>query len=164
MQLVCFFYPKTSCDIKKVEVARSIKLTKDTIIPASWIVPRKRLEYFQDDLYPLTRSPEAIMSADEFFAGERKKESQFVSLKPDGMIELSKAPTEELTERQKQYQKRLLEEEKAQEAKPKGATGHTSATEVREHFSKIAQALPSKNRWDAVQDNSQVDVDTDEWA
>jgi len=158
-----FFFPKLSCDVRKAEIAKFLKLTKETVVPISWTVPRKRLEYFQDDIFFPTRSPEPVQSADDFFAGDGKMEMEYVSMKPSNMTELSKAPKEELTEREKRYQQRLIEEEKAKQEKPRGATGHQTATEVRQHFQQIAQTLPSKNRWDATQDNSQVDVDADEW-
>jgi len=157
-----FFYPKQSSDVRKVEIAKSLKLTKDSIIPVPWTVPRKRLEFFQDDLFPPTRVP-LLMSADEFFAGVTKEPTK-ISLKPADMTELSKAPQEELTDRQKKYQQRLIDEEqKAKAPKVRGATGHTNAQEVREHFTKVATTLPTRNRWDAPQDNSQVDVDEGEW-
>jgi len=85
-----------------------------------------------------------------------------VSLQPHGMTELSKAPAEELTDLQKKYQQRLIDEEKAKLAKPKGATGHTSSTEVQQHFKQVAQHMPTHNRWDAQADKAD-DVDGNEW-
>jgi hypothetical protein len=37
------FLPKTVCDVKKVEIARCIRLTKDTAVPVNFLVPRKRV-------------------------------------------------------------------------------------------------------------------------
>jgi len=69
-----YFFPKSVVDVKKVELGRALKMGKDdTIITVPFVVPRKRLEYFQDDLFMPTRSPEATMTADEFFAGEKKE-------------------------------------------------------------------------------------------
>jgi len=153
------FAHKTTCDIKKVELAHSFKLSRDKIIPISWTLPRKRLEFFQDDVFPATRSAVAAMTAAEWIAGG-DKEPEFISLQPAGMVELSKAPKEEMTERQKRYQEHLLAQQKA---KPKGILGHESASEVRDHFRGIAKALPGGNRWDAKVDDSKVDVDENEW-
>jgi len=157
-----YFFPKSVVDVKKVEVGRALKLGKDdTIITVPFVVPRKRLEYFQDDLFPPTRSPQATMTADEFFAGE-KQEIKYISLQPHGMTELSKAPPEELTDLQKKYQQRLIDEEKARQNKIKGATGHTSAQEVQQHFKQVAQHMPTRNRWDATPEKGN-DVDESEW-
>jgi len=157
-----YFFPKTLMDVKKAELGRALKMGKDdSIITVPFTVPRKRLEYFQDDLFMPTRSPQATMTADQFFAGENK-EIQYISLQPHGMTELSKAPAEELTDLQKKYQQRLIDEEKARQEKPKGATGHTSAVEVQQHFKQVAQHMPTKNRWDATQDKAD-DVDASEW-
>lgn len=157
-----YFFPKYLMDVKKAEVGRALKLGKDdSLITVPFTVPRKRLNYFQDDLFMPTRAPQATMTADEFFAGE-KKEIIYMSLQPDGMTELSKAPPEELTENQKKYQQRLIDEEKARQEKVKGATGHTNATEVQQHFKQVAQQMPTRNRWDATQDKGD-DVDASEW-
>jgi len=158
-----YYFPKTMMDVKKVELGRALKMGKDdSIITVPFTVPRKRQEYFQDDLFMPTRSPQATMTAEEFFAGE-KKEILYVSLLPHGMTELSKAPAEELTEMQKKYQQRLIDEEKAKQAKIKGATGHTNAVEVQQHFKEVAQHMPTHNRWDAAQEKGNKDVDESEW-
>jgi coronin-7 len=154
------FVHKTSVDVKKVEVARSLKLSKDKIIPISWTLPRKRLEFFQDDIFPPTRSVAPVMSLSEWMSGENK-EPELVSLQPSGMIELSKAPKQELTDRQIKYQKNLMAKEAP---KPKGILGHTSTEEVRDHFRNISKELPTGNRWDAKADPNSKDVDDAEWA
>jgi len=142
---------------------KALKLTKDSVVPISFTVPRKRLEYFQDDIFVHTRTPEPWATAEQFFKGEAK-EARYVSMQPAGMLELSKAPKEAMTEAQRKYQNFLEMKAKEKEAKPVGATGHSSSTEVQAHFAKVATTLPSKNRWDAQVDNSQNDVDDAEWS
>ena len=88
--------PKLSVDVHKVEITRALKLTKDAILPISYTVPRKRTEFFQDDLFPDTRQAGPELSAAEFVAGkydqERGKEWTLVSMRPQGMEKLSEAP------------------------------------------------------------------------
>jgi hypothetical protein len=92
-------------------------------------VNKQQMEFFQDDIYVPTRSPEPWFTADEWFAGAAK-EPVYVTMQPAGMLELSKAPKEELTEAQKKYQDRLEQQKREKETQLKGATGHTSAKEV----------------------------------
>ncbi len=156
------FFPKTVCDVKKVEIARCLKLTKDSVVPVSFTVPRKRMEFFQDDIFVATRAPEAWYTSDEWFSAAQKEQT-FVTMQPAGMIELSKAPKEELTEAQKKYQNNLEAMAKAKEQQIKGATGHTNSQQVQKYFSAVATTMPTKNRWDAAVDNSRTDVDDSEW-
>lgn len=83
--------PKTLCDVRNVEVGRFLKLTGPTVEGFSVRVPRQRLEYFQDDVYPPTRSGESVLSAGEWFSGKNAV-PKLVSLRPDDMQSLSDAP------------------------------------------------------------------------
>ena len=40
----CFVH-KTQLDVKSVEIARSLKLSKDKLIPITWTIPRKRVRF-----------------------------------------------------------------------------------------------------------------------
>jgi len=151
------FLPKASVDVKQVEILKCLKLTKEQVLPISWSVPRKRMEYFQDDLYASTLFL-PVASANEFF-GDVEIVPNFYSLQPEGMELLSKAPSEELTERQLRYREQLAKKDKP---KVTGATGHSSAAEVQDHFKEVANTMPKRNRWDADQEESQ-DVDEEEW-
>ncbi len=45
------FFHDTSVDPAKVEIARTLRAAKNSIVPISWTLPRRRKEFFQDDLY-----------------------------------------------------------------------------------------------------------------
>lgn len=154
--------PKRAADVRKVELQRALKLTKDAILPITYSVPRKRLEFFQDDLFPPSRVDRPEYSAAQFFSGEfpKGKEPTLESLQPKDMTKLSEAPEEELTERQQRYNAHLA---KQAAPKPVGALGHTSEEEVRQHFLALQNCVGGANRWDAKIDNSKVDVDESEW-
>ncbi|XP_022787917.1 coronin-7-like [Stylophora pistillata] len=86
------FLPKTVCDIKQVEFARAVKLNKTSIDYITFQVPRVKMEYFQDDLFPDTRVWwEPSVTSDQWFAGEDKTQKT-MSVRPDGMKPLSEAP------------------------------------------------------------------------
>lgn len=65
------FLPKYSCNVKACEIASVLKLTKDSIEPVSFCVPRKS-DTFQPDLFPDTHAPEPSLGASEWFAGQNK--------------------------------------------------------------------------------------------
>ena len=85
--------PKTVCDFKSVEVNRVLKLTADQATPISLILPRAEnlKEYFQDDVFPPTRSrttPAASVS--EWVEDPSVAASPvYESLQPPGMELLS---------------------------------------------------------------------------
>ncbi|ETO15769.1 hypothetical protein RFI_21593 [Reticulomyxa filosa] len=65
--------PKRSCDVWKCEVARYYKLTKSTVVPISFIVPRKAgAEVFQEDIFPDAYAGRPALQADEWLKGENK--------------------------------------------------------------------------------------------
>ncbi|KAL7409785.1 hypothetical protein BDY24DRAFT_418504 [Mrakia frigida] len=84
------FLPKRKVDARKVEVLKALMLTSKTVEEVSFRVPRSKVEFFQDDVFPPTRGP-AEVSAEEWLAGKEGIRSR-VSLKPDGMKALSEAP------------------------------------------------------------------------
>jgi len=157
--------PKRSSDIKIVEIIKAFKLSKDTVFPLSFPLARKRLEFFQDDVFPDTRDYSTpIFSADDFLSGRYANGNDKyvkITLNKEGLKKLSEAPPEEMTEQQKRYQEQL----KARNApKAKGVLGHTSADEVKQHFKSIAQNYSGTNRFDNAQEARNDDVDEDEWA
>ncbi len=91
---VCFL-PKQSCDIREVEIARMLKLHSDRIEPVKFIVPRQRKEFFQDDLFPATRSTTRWSSAATEWAAGATVEPVLESVMPAGMTALSVAPAVE---------------------------------------------------------------------
>jgi len=65
--------PKRSCDVWRCEVARFYKLTKSTVVPISFIVPRKAgAEVFQEDIYPDAYGGRAALQGDAWLQGENK--------------------------------------------------------------------------------------------
>jgi len=63
--------PKLGVKVGKCEIVRLLKLTPTTMEPISFQVPRKGGEdVFQDDIFPLTPSPEPTTTADEWFSGK----------------------------------------------------------------------------------------------
>jgi len=146
---------KIFADVKKVEVNKAWHLGKDRMIPISFTLPRKRVEFFQDDIFLPTASNQPIMTAEEWFKGEKDCEVTYVSLQPKGMVPLSQAPEEKLTERQIKY----VQKKKAMVApKAKGCLGHESAKEVRQHFQDLADLMDTAaNPWDAGGDQEDSD-------
>jgi len=65
--------PKRACDVWKCEIARFYKLTTNSVIPISFIVPRKAGgEVFQEDIYPNTYAGRPALQAEEWLKGENK--------------------------------------------------------------------------------------------
>lgn len=64
---------KRACNVWKCEVNRFFKLTKNSIQPISFIVPRKSgQDVFQDDIYPDSFAGKPALSADEWLDGQNK--------------------------------------------------------------------------------------------
>eukprot|EP01100_Stratorugosa_tubuloviscum_P013227 TRINITY_DN650_c2_g2_i1.p1 TRINITY_DN650_c2_g2~~TRINITY_DN650_c2_g2_i1.p1 ORF type:complete len:917 (-),score=509.21 TRINITY_DN650_c2_g2_i1:60-2810(-) len=82
---------KTNFDVRNVEITRLLKLTTSTVEPISFTVPRTRLEFFQDDIYPPTPSGQPALNAPEWISGVTKAPI-LTSLQPSGMQALSQAP------------------------------------------------------------------------
>ena len=77
--------PKVLCDVQRVEVLRGVRLTKSSVEQFNIRVPRTKLEYFQDDIYPATLAIwESALSAQEWLDGMNGVQRQ-VSLQPQGM-------------------------------------------------------------------------------
>jgi WD40 repeat protein len=64
------FLPKTACDTTKCEVASCLRVMNDSIVPISFVVPRKNADTFQSDIYPDAAAGIAGQSADQWLAGE----------------------------------------------------------------------------------------------
>jgi coronin-7 len=86
------YLPKDLCDVRRVEIARAVRLCKTTVEPIFFKVPRTRMEYFQDDVYPETTVTwEAALTSQEWLSGEDGVQSS-LSLRPHDMEPLSEAP------------------------------------------------------------------------
>jgi len=67
------FVPKRAMRVFNCEVARYMKVTRDSVIPVSFRVPRKAgAEIFQEDIYPDCAAGLPSMTADEYLGGENK--------------------------------------------------------------------------------------------
>lgn len=66
--------------VPECEVTRLLKLENSSVTPVSFTVPRKS-ELFQEDIFPDTFAPEAVITAQQYFDGENA-EPKMVSMKP----------------------------------------------------------------------------------
>jgi coronin-7 len=150
------FFHKTTCDAKKVEIARCLRVAKADVVPISWTLPRRRKEFFQDDLYCPTMSAEPVMNASDFFEWDGTPfEAKMVDLNP-GMPLLSQAPKEELTTRQIKYKNTL-------ETLDKPNIAEEAADRKAEQLLKEGEDYSSAgNRWDATP-MTKDEVDDAEW-
>lgn len=86
------FLPKTECNVLDVEIAVALMLTKTTIEPVAFKVPRVKKEFFQDDVYPdTTVCWEPALTAAAWLSGSDGQHKK-ISLKPKGMTPVSEAP------------------------------------------------------------------------
>ncbi|ETO21791.1 Coronin, partial [Reticulomyxa filosa] len=66
--------PKRACDVWKCEIGRFYKLTASTVIPISFIVPRKAgAEVFQEDIFPNAYAGRPALQAEDWLKGENKQ-------------------------------------------------------------------------------------------
>ncbi|KAG7249753.1 hypothetical protein CRUP_009730, partial [Coryphaenoides rupestris] len=88
------FLPKTECDVRDVEVARALILTRTTLEPVAFKVPRVKKDFFQDDVYPDTALCwEAALSSSAWLGGANGQH-RTTSLRPKDMTPVSEAPKE----------------------------------------------------------------------
>uniref|UniRef100_A0A8C9ZY86 Coronin n=1 Tax=Sander lucioperca TaxID=283035 RepID=A0A8C9ZY86_SANLU len=88
------FLPKTECNVRDVEIAVGLLLTKTTIEPVAFRVPRVKKEFFQDDVYTDTAVCwEPALTASAWLSGSNGQHKK-ISLKPKDMTPVSEAPKE----------------------------------------------------------------------
>ncbi|XP_047213086.1 coronin-7-like isoform X2 [Girardinichthys multiradiatus] len=88
------FLPKTECNVRDVEMAVGLMLTKTTIEPVAFRVPRVKKDFFQDDVYPDTDVWwEPALTASAWLSGSNGQHKK-LSLKPKDMTPVSEAPKE----------------------------------------------------------------------
>merc|ERR1712083_526333 len=63
------FLPKLAVDTRRHEIMRAVKCEANSVVPISFLVPRKS-DAFQEDIYPDTYTAEPTLSADEWLAGK----------------------------------------------------------------------------------------------
>jgi len=91
MQVGIAFLHKSLCDVKEVEIARVLKLTLNSVVPIKIKVPRTKMDYFQDDIYPPTRALEPTMNIDQYLSADNVLPPKTLDLNP-GLPLLSSAP------------------------------------------------------------------------
>lgn len=88
------FLPKTECNVREVEIAVGLLLTKTAVEPVGFRVPRVKKEFFQDDVYPDTAVCwEPALTASAWLANANGQHAK-ISLKPADMTPVSEAPKE----------------------------------------------------------------------
>lgn len=88
------FLRKTECNVRDAEIAVGLMLTKTTIEPVAFKVPRVKKEFFQDDLYTDTAVWwEPALTASAWLSGSNGQHKK-ISLKPKDMTPVSEAPKE----------------------------------------------------------------------
>ncbi|WWC85325.1 uncharacterized protein L201_000187 [Kwoniella dendrophila CBS 6074] len=91
-QVGLVFLPKRLIDVRKVEIAKCLRLTAKTMEEVTFTIPRNKPEFFQDDIYVPTIDVEKyVTTAPEWLQGENTLPSK-IDLRPEGMISLSQAP------------------------------------------------------------------------
>ncbi|ORX39705.1 putative actin cross-linking [Kockovaella imperatae] len=91
-QLGLTFLPKRMVDVKKVEVAKALRLTAKSIEEVSFTIPRNRPDFFQDDIFRDTLDNETPSQTAEEWLGGEDAEHKYLNLCPPGMTALSVAP------------------------------------------------------------------------
>ncbi|XP_057672964.1 coronin-7-like isoform X3 [Corythoichthys intestinalis] len=142
------FLPKSECNVREVEIAAALMLTKTTVEPVVFKVPRVKKEFFQDDLYPETSVCwEPALSASAWLDnadGQHRK----ISLRPSDMAPVSEAPKEAPV--RKYMPSSFYLEEKTDEQKKEELL--------------VAMVAKLGNMDDPLPQESFEGVDEDEWA
>ena len=97
------FSPNECVEVKRVQMANCLKLNKDGVIsPIEFVIPRKREQFFQDDLYSEVLDLGNVLSLSLLTnKGKLDVSVSYNSLKPDDMELLSEAPKEQLSDLQR---------------------------------------------------------------
>lgn len=115
------FLPKTCCDVKVAEINRVYRLTKSNCIERiSFTVPRVKLGFFQDDIFPDTldlSSP--YQTADEWLSGANI-DFKYLSLQPENMEKLTEVLAAQEAKRPPKVVKSSLLREKENNEKKAG--------------------------------------------
>ncbi|KAJ2380680.1 Coronin-7 [Coemansia sp. RSA 2559] len=91
--------PKRYANIAKCEVLRAFRLNEQSIESIGFRVPRKRPEYFQDDIFTNTLDWETPGVDAVSWIGGAAAKPNYIDLCPQGMTPLSQAPPEPIRRR-----------------------------------------------------------------
>ncbi|KAJ2964160.1 hypothetical protein NQZ79_g965 [Umbelopsis isabellina] len=151
------FLPKRYCDVKEIEIGKFYRLTANSIVTTSMKVRRARPEYFEDSIFCPTLNVEtAAQDSKSWFNGE-SKEMHYISLQPDDMTPLSKAPPLPQTAAKKKFaigKKEASDDEKRKELMQKM---FASAKDV-EDKAELTKAAPVKDEEKEVADDEWVSI------
>ncbi|KAJ2453444.1 hypothetical protein EV183_002197 [Coemansia sp. RSA 2336] len=92
--------PKKYADVSHCELVRAYRLTAHALESVGFRVPRKRPEYFQDDIFPDTVDTETPAVDTLAWLDGASAAPRFISLCPPHMKPLSEAPPEPVRKRQ----------------------------------------------------------------
>lgn len=151
------FGTKQMCDVMDVEICRMLRLSEDTVKPVSFCVPRRRKQFFQDDVFPATRAHAFLYTSAEWFGGVERRTAARQDLCPPSVQRLSDAPPEQATV----HERRRIEllNSRAEEQQHPSFEEHIIS---KLSTDAAATDAPIANRWDAAPIQSN-DVDDDEW-
>lgn len=112
------FLPKILCDVKAAEISKAYRLTKDNRIePMSFTVPRVKLGFFQDDIYPDTIDRHIpYLMAPDWFSGS-KVELNYINLQPRDMQRLTDMQANEPVVPQVKPAKKFIPDKKTESSK-----------------------------------------------
>ncbi|KAJ2400444.1 hypothetical protein GGF41_007926, partial [Coemansia sp. RSA 2531] len=86
--------PKAHANVAKCELLRAWRLCSQAVESIGFRVPRKRPEYFQDDIFPDTVDCETPCIDAAAWIGGAAAMPRYIQLCPQGMTRLSEAPPE----------------------------------------------------------------------
>lgn len=146
--------PKTKLDVTQVQIAKILKLNlNNTLELATITVPRAKMQYFQDDLYPdfldtsephpqfdtLKKLQAAVSARVSTIMDFHKLEpTKYVSLKPEGMIPLSKAAAQDPVITASQFSSRKASVDSAR-------SNCNNADELKTQMSRSVQLMTCKS-------------------
>lgn len=86
LQISFSFRPKQTVDVRKVEILGCLRMTSSSVQNVSFVIPRARMEFFQDDIFvpTLERLQPAELSVDDWLSGKDVQE-RWVDLQPKDM-------------------------------------------------------------------------------
>lgn len=115
------FLPKLCCDVKKAEINRAYRLTKtNSIERINFTVPRVKLGYFQDDIYPETIDLETpYLTANEWFSGT-PIQLRYINLQPENMQKLTDVLANQEANKPQKVNKNSLQKFEKQQEKNSG--------------------------------------------
>lgn len=88
--------PKTLVSVRDVEITKMLKMTQNSVVPITYILPRQRKEFFQDDVYSPIKATLPSIDISQFISSSpgSNVNVKTLNLKPEDMINLSEKPEE----------------------------------------------------------------------